>query len=161
MQQLCCLRDAVYTPVGTYLCSLIHSPYSLNCIILLTHFAESSASTSICSPTLAGTAPSSTRSYSPLASPRGKPGGGLHSRLWDARKLAKRLVPTLGLPPRRPRVRYEAPRRSRLAAKILLIGGNWRRLSVCVADPVLVSGELRRGGARPSRGGAGGVSPRG
>ena len=158
MQQLCCLRDAVYTPVGTYLCSLIHSPYSLNCIILLTHLQNLrrvQASAHRHSPALRHPQPGAT----PLWPRRGA------SRAEAAqppvgRAQAREAAGAHARPPaRRPRVRYE--RRAALAwRQDSSYRRQLRRLSVCVADPVLVSGELRRGGA-VQPGGAGVVSPRG
>ena len=124
MQQLCCLRDAVYTLVGmqylllftfTHLTHPTAFTYSLTCRIfgeykhLLTDTRRHCA---ILNPELL-----------PFGLAEGQAGRRLHSRLWDARKLAKRLVPKLGLPlAALACVTGAAP--LSLGGKILLMGGN-------------------------------------
>ena len=59
----------------------------------------------------------------PFGLAEGQAGRRLHGRLWDARKLAKRLVPTLGLPlAALACVTGAAP--LSLGGKMLLVGGN-------------------------------------
>ena len=159
MQQLCCLRDAIYTLVVTSVHSFTHLTYS-------TAFTYS--------PTLQNLrrvqAPAH-RHSSALRHPQ--PGA---TPLWPRRgaSRAEAAQPLVGRaqareaagaharpPTCRPRVPYG--RRAALAwRQDSSYGRQLRRLVVCVADPVLVSGERTRGGrGGGERGGAGGDDRRG
>ena len=153
-----CLYARRYAVVLTFV--HIHSPYSPNCIHLLTHLQNLRR---VQAP--AHRHSSALRHPQPRATP-----------LWPRRgaSRAEAAQPPVGCaqareaagaharpPTCRPRVRYG--RRAALAwRQDSSYGRQLRRLVVCVADPVLVSGERTRGGrGGGERGWAGGDDRRG